>query len=156
MLISLKIAALQVLNDSPIRVQVAVAKLVSAMAELDSVVREEFARENVTRPLVSLLAMDTVLDDPKLQSGKATSIHSIVQINKELTGKSSNSSVNSHSTLTTNVSFTSSHHHSDGSGRGGHFRKDKDVESPEVKLKLKVVCAEALWKLCKDTKSMNS
>lgn len=139
----------QVLNDSPIRVQVSVVKLVSRMAELDSDAQEEFARENVIRPLVSLLSIDTVLHDPQLNSGK-TSIHSIVQINKELAGKPLNSHGNS-STLMTNSSF-SSHHHSDGSSRGGsHYRKDREVETPEIKLKLKVGCAEALWKLCKDS-----
>ncbi|PON72266.1 Coatomer beta subunit [Parasponia andersonii] len=135
----------QVLGNSPTRVQLSVVKMVASMAELDSDAQEEFARENVTRPLVSFLAIDTVLDDPNFHSGK-TSIHSIVQINKELVGKSRNSYPNS--TLTSNASFSSSHH-SDGSSRGGHHRKEREVESPEVKLKLKVGCAEALWKLCK-------
>ncbi|XP_062027924.1 uncharacterized protein LOC133743872 [Rosa rugosa] len=132
-----------VLGDSPMRVQAAVVRLVAEMAELDPIAQEDFARENVTRPLVSLLAMDTVLDEPKPQSGKP-SIHSLV-INKELVGKGANSS----SRL---GSFSSNHYHSDGSSRGGHYRKDREreVESPEVKLKLKVGCAEALWKLCRD------
>lgn len=138
----------QVLNDSPIKVQVSVVKLVSRMAELDYDSQEEFARENVTRPLVSLLSMDTVLDDPKLHTGK-NSIHSIVQINKELASKAPN--FQGHApTLTTNSSF-SSHHHSDGSSRGGHFRKDREGETPDMKLEVKVGCAEALWKLCKDS-----
>lgn len=133
-----------VLGDSPMRVQVAVVNLVAEMAELDPIAQEEFARENVTRPLVSLLAMDTVLDEPKPQSGKP-SIHSLVQINKELVGKGTNPNSRS-------ASFSSNHYHSDGSSRGGHYRKERDreVESPEVKLKLKVGCAEALWKLCRD------
>ncbi|XP_004301006.1 PREDICTED: uncharacterized protein LOC101309356 [Fragaria vesca subsp. vesca] len=133
-----------VLGDSPMRVQAAVVRLVAEMAELDPIAQEEFARENVTRPLVSLLAMDTVLDEPKLQIGKP-SIHSLV-ISKELVGKGANSS----SRL---GSFSSNHYSSDGSSRGGlHYRKEKEreVESAEVKLKLKVGCAEALWKLCRD------
>ncbi|XP_062116167.1 uncharacterized protein LOC133830249 [Humulus lupulus] len=142
----------QVLGDSPMRVQVLLVKLVAQMAELDADAQEEFARENVTRPLVSLLAMDTVLEEPKINPGK-TSIHSIVQINKELTGKPGN--LLTHSILTSNASFSSntsfSAHHSDGSIRGGYYKKEKDVESPELKLKLKVGCAEALWKLCRES-----
>ncbi|KAF7838288.1 ARM REPEAT PROTEIN INTERACTING WITH ABF2 [Senna tora] len=71
----------QVLGDSPIRVQVAVANLVSKMAELGTIAQEEFVRVNVTRPLISLLCMDTVLDRP--------SIHSLVL---NLTSSSSGSS----------------------------------------------------------------
>ncbi|KAF5933051.1 hypothetical protein HYC85_029222 [Camellia sinensis] len=56
----------KVLADSPIRVQVLVANLVAKMAEIDPEVQEEFGRQNATRPLVTLLSMDTVLDDPKL------------------------------------------------------------------------------------------
>lgn len=147
----------QVLNDSPVRVQVSVVKLVSRMAELHFDCQEEFARDNVTRPLVSLLAMDTILDDPKPQPVK-TSILSLVQINKELTGKTPNSNTNSNlnnhvtPTLTPNTSFSSplhNHHSDSGSSRGGNFRKDRETETPEVKLKLKIGCAEALWKLCK-------
>ncbi|KAK9278966.1 hypothetical protein L1049_028548 [Liquidambar formosana] len=128
----------QVLSDSPMRVQVPVANLVARMAELDPFVQEEFARENVTRPLVSLLSVDTLLDDPKLNSGKP-SIHSLVQINKELARK-----LPTHRT-SSNLSL------SDGSSRGGssHSKKEKEVETPEVKLKLKIGCAEALWKLSK-------
>ncbi|KAH7528411.1 uncharacterized protein LOC107418286 [Ziziphus jujuba] len=134
----------KVLGDSPMKVQVSVVKLVSRMAELDPVAKEEFARENVTRPLVSLMSMDTVLDDPKIQSGK-TSIHSIVQIKKELSVKPTNNH-NTHLSLSTSSSF-SSH------GGGHHYRKEREVELPDVKLKLKVVCAEALWKLSKDSLS---
>lgn len=138
----------QVLGDSPVKVQAPVAKLVARMAELSSEAQEEFARENATRPLVSMLAMDTVLDDPKLQSGK-TSIHSLVQINKELS-KNDRLSRNHHSN-----SGSLGHSHSDGSSRGsGHYnRKEREWESetPEVKLMLKVSCAEALWKLSKDS-----
>ncbi|KHN34345.1 Hypothetical protein glysoja_016673 [Glycine soja] len=67
----------QVLGDSPMRVRVSVANLVSTMAEQHELVREEFIRANVTRPLVSLLSMDmgTVLADP--MAGRA-SIHSLV------------------------------------------------------------------------------
>ncbi|XP_022137571.1 uncharacterized protein LOC111008989 [Momordica charantia] len=120
----------QVLNDSPMRVQIVVANLVSEMAELCPLAQEEFARENVTKPLVTCLSIDMVLDDPKVQLGK-TSFHSLVEINKELTGKASKSSQAS--------SNSSSSHH----------RKEKEVESSEMKLQLKVNCAEALWRLSK-------
>jgi len=138
----------QVLGDSPARVQTSVAKLVALMAEMDPEAKEEFARENATRPLVSTLAMDTVMDDPKPQSGK-TSIHSLVQINKEL-AKSDSVARNYH-----NISGSLGHSHSDGSSRGGgHYnRKEREWESetPEVKLEVKVSCAEALWKLSKES-----
>lgn len=120
----------QVLNDSPMRVQIVVANLVSEMAELCPLAQEEFARENVTKPLVTCLSIDMVLDDPKVQLGK-TSFHSLVEINKELAGKASKSSQAS--------SNSSSSHH----------RKEKEVESSEMKLQLKVNCAAALWRLSK-------
>ncbi|KAA0055256.1 hypothetical protein IC582_029703 [Cucumis melo] len=128
----------QVLNDSPMRVQIIVAKLVSKMAELSYLAQEEFARENVTKPLVTCLSIDMVLDDPKLQLGKP-SFHSVVEINKELAGKTFNTSLNS----------SSSSSYSDSSSRGGNQRKEKEIESSEVKLQLKVNCAEALWRLSK-------
>lgn len=130
----------QVLNDSPMRVQIVVANLVSKMAELSSLAQEEFARENVTKPLVTCLSIDMVLDDSKVQLGK-TSFHTVVEneIKKEQAGKASYSS----------LKLNSSSSHSDGSSRGGHQRKEKEVESSEVKLQLKVSCAEALWRLSK-------
>lgn len=125
----------QVLNDSPMRVQVAVANLVAKMVELDKATQEEFPRENVIKPLMNLLSMDTVLDVPKIQTGRA-SIHSLVQINKELaSGKH----------LYSHIGVNSSY--SDGSSRGGHHRKEKEVETLETKFRLKVSCAGALWKL---------
>ncbi|CAN6578408.1 unnamed protein product [Malus baccata var. baccata] len=133
-----------VLSDSPMRVQVYVVRLVSEMAELDTVAQEVLGRENVIRPLVSLLAMDTVLDDPKVQSGKP-SIHNLVQINKQLAVNGLNPN--------SRLSSFSNHYHSDGSSRGGgHHRKEREREAesnPEVKLELKAGCAKALWKLCK-------
>ncbi|KAG5536960.1 hypothetical protein RHGRI_024405 [Rhododendron griersonianum] len=89
---------------------------------------EEFGRENVTRPLVTLLSIDTVLDDPipKLQPGKP-SLHSLVQINKELARDSFN--------------------HIPHSSSSSLHKKERGVESPELKLELKISCARALWKL---------
>ncbi|KAK6924798.1 Armadillo [Dillenia turbinata] len=135
----------QVLGDSPMKVQVMVAKLVSRMAELNLNAQEEFARENLIRPLVTLLSMDMILDDPKLQAGK-TSIHSLVQINKQL----AKAPTNVHHSLHSNLSGSL---HLDGSGRGGFHRKERESESPETKLNLKVNCAEALWKLSKGSVS---
>lgn len=119
----------KVLADSPMKVQVAVANLVAKMVEMDPMVQEEFGRENVTRPLVTLLSIDTVLDDPtpKLQPGKP-SLHSLVQINKELARDSFN-------------------HIPHSSSSSSLHKKERGVESPELKLDLKISCAKALWKL---------
>ncbi|KAI4314379.1 hypothetical protein L6164_027293 [Bauhinia variegata] len=138
----------QVLGDSPMRVQIRAANLVARMAEHDPVAQEDFARENAIRPLVTLLSFETFVDDPTDQLGKQ-SIHSIVQINKELERKSLGRTnnrpfVNSHS----NSSF-----HMEGSSRGGNHRKDRENEDPQVKLQLKISCAEALWKLAKGSVS---
>lgn len=128
----------KVLAEAPMRVQIQVANLVSRMADLDSYAQEEFGRENITRPLVIHLGMDVVLDEPKdAQPRKTPSLHSLVQINKEMTRN--NFSLHSNSM--------------DGSSRGGHYgnkkEKDRELEPPEVKAKLKVSCAMALWKLAK-------
>ncbi|CAL5372735.1 unnamed protein product [Camellia sinensis] len=125
---------LQVLGDSPIKVQIAVANLVAKMAEMDSDVQEEFGKENVIRPLVMLLCVDIELDDTKLQAG-STSIHSLVQINKEL----SRSPLLNHTLHTDSNSSSSTTLH----------KKDKGIESPELKLDLRISCANALWKLSK-------
>ncbi|KAG7012265.1 hypothetical protein SDJN02_25017, partial [Cucurbita argyrosperma subsp. argyrosperma] len=195
----------QALNHSSMRVQIVVANLVSQMAELSSLAQEEFARENVTKPLVTCLSIDMVLDDPKVHLGKS-SFHSVVEINKQLVGRASNSSLNlnsssdscslysdgssrgghqrkekevdmvlddpkvrlgksvveikkefdgraSNSSLNLNSLSGSCSSYSDGSSRGGHQRKEKEVESSEVKLQLKVNCAEALWRLSKGSVS---
>ncbi|WMV21381.1 hypothetical protein MTR67_014766 [Solanum verrucosum] len=128
----------KVLAESPMRVQIHVANLVSRMADLDFYAQEEFGRENITRPLVIHLGMDVVLDEPKdAPPRKTPSLHSLVQINKEMARN--NYSVHSNSM--------------DGSSRGGHYsnkkEKDRELEPPEVKAKLKVSCAMALWKLAK-------
>ncbi|XP_022738604.1 uncharacterized protein LOC111291229 [Durio zibethinus] len=131
-----------VLGEAQMKVQIVVANLVARMAEMDSVAREEFVRENVTRKLVSLLSMDLALEVVKPQTGKA-SIHSIVQMNKEMTDKFSR-----HPKLLSIPAHTSSF--LDGSTRG---RKEREAESPELKLMLQVNCAEALWKLSKGSLS---
>lgn len=124
------------IGESPMRVQIVLVNLVARMAELDEGVREDLGRENVHRPLVTLLGMDVVVEEAKTPSGKPTSIHSLVQINKEVSKKSFHS--NSSSSLSL---------YSDGSSRGG--RKEREAESPDMKHKLKISCAGALWKLSK-------
>ncbi|KAJ9163788.1 hypothetical protein P3X46_023420 [Hevea brasiliensis] len=123
-----------VLGDSPMKVQIVVANLVASMAELDPYAQEEFMRETVNRPLVSLLSIDLDLDVAKNQSAK-TSIHSLVQMNKELSYN--------------NIRYNNGHS-SDGNS---HHRKEREMETPEVRLKLKVSCALALWKLSKGSVS---
>lgn len=128
----------KVLAESPMRVQIHVANLVSRMADLDLYAQEEFGRENITRPLVIHLGMDVVLDEPKdAPPRKTPSLHSLVQINKEMARNNYSGHSNS----------------MDGSSRGGHYsnkkEKDRELEPPEVKAKLKVSCAMALWKLAK-------
>ncbi|CAL0330126.1 unnamed protein product [Lupinus luteus] len=122
----------QVLGDTSasLRVRVAVANLVSTMAAQEDVAKEELVRANVHRPLVSLLSMDTVLPDPVLQGGR-TSIHSLV-LNLSSSEESSSHLVNS-----------------DGSGRGGINRRERERELENAGLRnaIKVSCAKALWKI---------
>ncbi|XP_052206145.1 ARM REPEAT PROTEIN INTERACTING WITH ABF2 [Diospyros lotus] len=134
----------QVLGDSQMRVQIMVANLVARMAEHDSLVKEDFARENAIRPLVTLLSFDTFEDDPvaRPQSGKQ-SIHSIVQFNKE---KEKNSNHRRH--FSSSLSM-----YSDTSSRGGQHRKERENESLEVKHNLKTSCAQALWMLARGSLS---
>lgn len=139
----------QVLSDSPMRLQARLATLAARMAAQDPAAQEEFARENAVRPLVSLLSFEVPLDDPALSTApprRATSIHSLVRINRE-----SNSTNPAAASSSSNGSGTGGS--GSGSGRGGyyyhhqHHRKERENESPEVKLQLKVACAEALWML---------
>ncbi|OAY34482.1 uncharacterized protein LOC110628927 [Manihot esculenta] len=139
----------KVLADSPMRVQTLTASLVAKMAEHDSVAQNDFARENAIRPLVSLLSFETFSDDQRVQLDKH-SIHSIVQIKKEMEKFSNNGSKNNNQYRPYMTSFSS--FHSEGSTRGGN-RKERENEKPEVKLKLKISCAEALWMLARGSVS---
>ncbi|CAK8562982.1 unnamed protein product [Lathyrus sativus] len=65
----------QALSDGVFRVRVSVANLVSAMADQDLLAREEFIVANVTKPLVSLLSIDTVMVEPV---DARNGIHSLV------------------------------------------------------------------------------
>ncbi|KAH1264304.1 hypothetical protein GmHk_01G000256 [Glycine max] len=134
-------AVVQILSDSPMRVQTLAANLVARMAKHDPVAQEDFARENAIRPLVTLLSFDTFVDDPLGHLGKQ-SIHSIVQINKEL-GKGGQGGWKFAS------SYSNSYLFMEGSSRGGNHRKERGNEDPAVKLQLKVSCAEALWMLAR-------
>ncbi|CAI9757415.1 unnamed protein product [Fraxinus pennsylvanica] len=126
------------LSETPMRVQVMLVNLVSRMVEQDFEVQEEFGDENVTRQLVSLLGMDVDLEDFKDvgSSRTATSLHSLVHINKEMS-RMVDSSLSSGGSL-------------DGSRQYiGKKEKEREGESMEVKSKLKVSCAIALWKLAR-------
>jgi hypothetical protein len=143
-------AVVQVLADSPIRVQTLAANLVARMARHDPVAQEDFARENAIRPLVTLLSFDTFMDEQlgngQLSNGRQ-SIHSIFQINKELGKKSTDRSSTGGSSRQFANSHSNSYYFTEGSSRGGNYRKERENEDPAVKLQLKVSCAEALWML---------
>ncbi|GFP97500.1 hypothetical protein PHJA_001894100, partial [Phtheirospermum japonicum] len=124
----------QTLNDSPMKVQIRVSNLVAKMAEHCPLAKEYFARENVIRPLVTILSFGLFMDDPKLKLGKHNSIHSIVQINKEIEKKN-----------LYNPGFASS----SLSNKAIGYKKEREHEKPEIKLELKTSCAEALWMLAK-------
>ncbi|XVE85143.1 hypothetical protein DITRI_Ditri17bG0068200 [Diplodiscus trichospermus] len=142
---------IQVLGDSPMKVQIPVAKLVARMAEHDSGAQEDFARENVIRPLVTLLSFETFVEDSMTQLSKQ-SIHSIVQINKEMEKNSlTGSNLRNYSYRPYSNSY--SNLHMEGSSRGGNFRKERENEKPEVKIQLKINCAEALWMLARGSVS---
>lgn len=142
----------QVLCDSPMLVQTAVAELVCRMAENDVHAQEEFVSANAIKPLVCLLSLETPLDEsqmqavPKAQLGKPASIHSLV-LNKDLGA---------------NLYLypkKPQHLYSEGSGgsssstRVGNHKKDRENERPEVKIKLRIKCAEALWLLSRGSVS---
>lgn len=126
------------LSEAPMRVQVTLVNLVSRMSEMDAIVQEEFGRENVTRPLVTLLGMDVDLEEfVEVKSQKtANSLHSLVQINKEMTNEGIGG-------FGSGDSLEGSRHHIN------RKEKEREAESPEVKLRLKVNCAIALCKLAR-------
>ena len=148
----------QVLSDSPMVVQTQAARLVARMAEYDPIAQEDFAREHVIRPLVTLLSFETFVDDHNDQLSKQ-SFHSIVQINKQmekktLTRPSSRPYSNSNSNSNSNY-YHYYYHNNEGSSRAGQHRRERENERPEVKLSLKISCAGALWMLAKGS-VMNS
>lgn len=99
------------------------------MSELDPSVQEEFGRENVTRPLVTLLSMDVNLEEfVEANTHKNTNnLHSLVEINKELAKKI----------------------HGSPSLEGSKREKESEAAAPEVKSQLKISCANALCVLAK-------
>ncbi|CAF1715553.1 hypothetical protein YC2023_113067 [Brassica napus] len=132
----------QVLSDSPVRVQIKVATLVARMAEHDPVAQEEFARQSVIKPLVTLLSLDVFVDDLEPSSKQHSSIHSLVQMNKDPVSKA-------YKSFKSNV-YSEIGGSGSGSGSGSRIlKKERDNESPEVKHELKVSCAEALWMLAR-------
>ncbi|KAM0987566.1 hypothetical protein COP2_011930 [Malus domestica] len=148
----------QVLGDSPMRVQSHVATLVARMAEHDSISQEDFARENVIRPLVTLLSFEMFGEDQSNDQLGKQSIHSLIQINREIekstlakpqsrgSSSSSDSIYRPHSNTYSSSSYS---YYSEGSSRGGHHRKERENEKPHVKLQLKISCAAALWMLAR-------
>ncbi|KAK3223430.1 hypothetical protein Dsin_010455 [Dipteronia sinensis] len=139
-----------VLGDSMMKVQIQMASLVARMAEYDPLARDDFARENVIRPLVTLLSFeDTLVEDDHhgANSGKQ-SIHSIVQINKQLEKNSSSGGVKSYRPYMNLYSESST-----SSSRSGQNRRGRENEKPETKAKLKITCALALWMLARGSVS---
>ncbi|KAL8057254.1 hypothetical protein ABFX02_04G172400 [Erythranthe guttata] len=131
----------KLLPEAHMRVQVTLVNLVAKMSEMDSDVREDFGRENITRPLVALLGVDVDLDEFKESANPkkpVNSIHSLVEINKEMTKKSIHSYDSSNSL--------------EGSGKR-RKEKERESESPEVKSSLKLSCANALRKLARGSLS---
>ncbi|KAG8388550.1 hypothetical protein BUALT_Bualt02G0137100 [Buddleja alternifolia] len=122
------------LSEAPMKVQVNLVDLISRMSEMDAGLREEFGRENVTRPLVSILGMDVDLEEFKETNARKSvnSLDSLVQINNELTKKGVRRF---------------------GSGVSSRKEKEREAESPGVKLRLKISCAMALWKLARGSLS---
>lgn len=146
----------QVLGNSPMKAQTRVANLVARMVEHDHNAQEDFALENVIRPLVTLLSFENILDDPKLHPGKQN-IYSILQVNKEIAKKSVGGRSNGVSNRTymnsTSHSNLYSYSYMEGSSRGSQCMKERENEKPEIKLQLQISCAEALWMLAKGSVS---
>ncbi|XP_074314934.1 uncharacterized protein LOC141651110 [Silene latifolia] len=144
----------QVLGESSMSVQIAVADLVAKIAEADKFAREDLGRENVLKPLVSCLVYDSDMDEYRRYhsgGGKSSlSLHSVVQ-----TAKNRNYSYVDNSGSSSGSSHGSYHKMSSSSSLGGasqtNSKKDRENESPEVKHKLKVKCALALWRLCENS-----
>lgn len=120
----------QSLQKSPIQVQILIVKLIAKMAEMDEISQEAFARENVIRPLVTLLSFETTVGDDLKRS-----IHSLVEINKLNSRNFKDRSLSSAPSSLTAWSVN---------------KKERENEPSESKLELKTSCARALWMLVRD------
>ncbi|KNA18415.1 hypothetical protein SOVF_070660 [Spinacia oleracea] len=141
----------QVFAESCMSVQIAVAELVAKVAEIDPVAREVFGKENVLKPLISCLILDVDMEDYKrlYVGGGKNSIHSIVQ--KELAAKNYPNYTNrvlNHGNSSNSYHKVHSCSSFDSRTGGSSSRKERENASTEVKLKLKVNSALALWRLC--------
>ncbi|CAI9112609.1 OLC1v1013077C1 [Oldenlandia corymbosa var. corymbosa] len=119
----------------PMSVLVELVSLIWGMAEFDDVVKEEFGRQNVVRPLVTLLGMDSEDEVKKEEPKRTNSMHSVVLMNRQITRNVSGSVYGNSKSL--------------NYGNRWDKEREREMESPEVKLKLKENCAMALWKLVK-------
>ncbi|XP_076908002.1 uncharacterized protein LOC143564689 [Bidens hawaiensis] len=75
----------QAFRNSPILVQIEIAKLIARVAEHDSYSQEGFARENVIETLVTLLSINIFNDDrSKINKFLRRSFGSAIEINKQM------------------------------------------------------------------------
>ncbi|WOL00925.1 hypothetical protein Cni_G09638 [Canna indica] len=130
-----------VLSDSPMRLQTQIAGLVSRLAAHHPDAREEFARENAVRSLVSLLSFEVPIEDFRSTPKKSSSIHSLVR-GMGVASDSNSTPRGSIGGSNRSSSLLRDYYH--------HHRKDRENESSEVKLALKIASAEALWMLAKE------
>ncbi|XP_057494135.1 uncharacterized protein LOC130779478 [Actinidia eriantha] len=122
----------QVLEESPMRVQIRVANLVARLAEQNLSFIGIYGIP-VIRPLVTLLSRNTFVD---------------VRINKDI-------EMNSNSNHRRDLSSLSSSSNSKHISQGGNRKRERDSDNPVVEHKLKISCAEALWMLVSNIKELH-
>ncbi|PSS28520.1 Armadillo repeat-containing protein [Actinidia chinensis var. chinensis] len=123
----------QVLEESPMRVQIWVANLVARLAEQNHSLTAIYRMQNVIRPLVTLLSRNSFVD---------------VRIDKDI-------EMNSKSNQRRDLSSLSSSSYSKHSSQGGNRKRERDGDNPVVEHKLKISCAEALWMLVSNSKALD-
>lgn len=120
-------AITKAMAKAPMRVQLMLVDLVLKMLEVDPDVQEEFGVENVTRLLVAVLGVDVDLDE-------------FLEMNYPKTTSSSHLCGEISEEMKVNVG---------GECSRSEKEREREGETPEVKLRLKVNCAVALWKLAR-------
>lgn len=126
----------QAFRNSPILVQIEIAKLIARVAEHDSYSQEGFARENVIETLVTLLSINIFNDDRgKINKFLRRSFGSAIEINKQMERGAVMSNFGNKKVLSSSV--------------WPRNKSGSKTETSQLILEFNTNCSGALWMLAK-------
>ncbi|KAK7406821.1 hypothetical protein VNO78_08454 [Psophocarpus tetragonolobus] len=168
----------KILKEGPMKVQAVVAWAVSELAANYPKCQDLFAQHNIIRLLVGHLAFETVEEHSKytIVSTKPTSIHALVIASSNNVHRDNHTDQNPtrlgerprnlHRVITSTIAMHAAtkqgnesneqvNHQRNNSHSGINLKgRDRDLEDPGTKAKMKEMAARALWHLAKGNSSI--